>query len=348
MHSSFNQYNWSAAQVAALKNLLSNDDIRILSKSGGGNSLVYCIEANGKKWALKTYPPALPQQRNRLASELLVYQFLNSNNIDSVPSLHTFDKGERWLIIDWVDGDIPSTYSADDIAHAIRFLDDVYRLNSKATELPEAAEACLSLQILLAQINRRLENLKLIAQNEPLLDAFLKNDFSPFFEFYQQQVKLEYANYQLNINEVLAPRKRSLIPADFGFHNSLRDKSGKLYFFDFDYFGWDDPVKLLADIIWHPKMHLSESQQLQFTKGLMDIYQDDTFELRFHLTKPLFGLRWVLILLNEFIPTFWQNRQHAGTFNEDLAVVKQKQLSRAKALLLTVQQQGSAYEIPCR
>jgi hypothetical protein len=157
-----------------------------------------------------------------------------------------------------------------------------------------------------------------------------------------------YSTYHLNINEELVKIKRSLIPADFGFHNSIRDKSGKLYFFDFDYFGWDDPVKLLADIIWHPKMHLSESQQQQFIKGLTNIYQDDTFALRFYFTKALFGLRWVLILLNEFIPTLWQNRLHAGTFSEDLSIVKHRQLNQAKSLLLTVQQQGSVHEIPLR
>src|ERR1700680_1391707 len=32
---------------------------------------------------------------------------------------------------------------------------------------------------------------------------------------------------------------RSLVPSDFGFHNSLRRPDGSLAFLDFEYFGWD-------------------------------------------------------------------------------------------------------------
>ena len=40
-------------------------------------------------------------------------------------------------------------------------------------------------------------------------------------------------------------------PSDFGFHNALLKDNGKLCFLDFEYFGRDDPVKLMADFIWH-------------------------------------------------------------------------------------------------
>jgi hypothetical protein len=46
----------------------------------------------------------------------------------------------------------------------------------------------------------------------------------------------------------------------------------------------------------------------------------------------LFGLRWVLILLNEFLPARWQRRVLAGA-SEDWAAAKAAQLAGAAAFL---------------
>ena len=62
----------------------------------------------------------------------------------------------------------------------------------------------------------------------------------------------------------LAQEKRSLVPADFGFHNSLRQGDGSLAYVDFEYFGWDDPVKLTADILLHPGVPLGAAQRERF------------------------------------------------------------------------------------
>ena len=57
---------------------------------------------------------------------------------------------------------------------------------------------------------------------------------------------------------------RSLVPSDFGFHNSLRRADGTLAFVDFEYFGWDDPVKLTADILLHPGQAARPPQRRRF------------------------------------------------------------------------------------
>ena len=99
----------------------------------------------------------------------------------------------------------------------------------------------------------------------------------------------------LDFDTVLPQEQRSLVPSDFGFHNALRRPDGTLAFFDFEYFGWDDPVKLTADVLLH-------------------------------------GLRWALIVLNEFLPDCWRRRVMAGA-RESWAVAKQKQLARAHEYL---------------
>lgn len=350
MHYSFLEQGWSQDKFVKLSMLLSCQDIQIFSKKSGGNSIVYCIGNLEKKWAVKIYPPYATDQRDRLSVEKTVYEFLNQNNIPSVPNLKAYDNTERWLIIDWIDGEIPNSYSEHDIEQAIAFLKNIYELNttSQALLLPCAAEPCLSLNTLLNQIKRRFQNLLSISDQEADLSDFLINHFSPNFEHYQLQATEGFKTMLLNPDAELLQEKCSLIPADFGFHNTIRDHSGRLFFFDFDYFGWDDPVKLLADILWHPKMNLSTPQQQQFIQGLSQIYNSDCyFSLRFHYLRPLFGLRWVLILLNEFLPTYWQNRQHAQVFKNragNQAEAKQLQLIAAKHMLSQIEYIGNPYE----
>ena len=345
------QYTMPYSQLQnQLESLLSAQPLEIVNKKGGGNSVVYCVVSKDQKWAVKSYPPHVSGQRDRLAAERAVYQFLNQHQIAAVPHLKTVSESDRLLVMDWIEGDIPADYQVEDVEQCIQFIRSIHQLNSlpKALALPLAAEACLSLNILVAQVQQRLKRLQDLPEKDADLTRFLETEFIPTFDQYTQQARNGFLANKLDPEAALPQSKRSLIPADFGFHNSIRDVNGKLYFFDFDYFGWDDPVKLLADILWHPKMHLTASQKQQFIDGLADVYHTDkAFLTRFYYTWPLFGLRWTLILLNEFIPTLWQNRQHADTY-KNLAQtqheVQQMQLKRAQTLLQMVRAVECPYE----
>lgn len=333
--------------LAKVKDMLGRNDAAILTQSGGGNSVVYCVQAGGEKYAVKSYPPFAPGKRDRLAAEVMVYQFLNEHKVASVPRLIHHHADNRLLMMEWIDGDVPLSYSLNDVEQAIHFIESIAHLNSLSTarHLPMAAEACLSLSIIINQVANRLQRLQTIADSEPELMSFLLKEFIPVFMATQERARNGYRAAKLNPEAELTYKKQSLIPADFGFHNTIRDQNGKLHFFDFDYFGWDDPVKLLADILWHPKMILSDQQKQRFIGGITNVYlTDTTFLTRFQNTLELFGLRWTLIFLNEFLPEFWQNRQHAAVHaNHDEAKINQ--LKRARATLQTVQNIGSQYDI---
>src|SRR5204863_7644652 len=115
-------------------------------------------------------------------------------------------------------------------------------------------------------------------------------------------------------------------------HNALRGPAG-LTFLDFEYFGWDDPVKLTCDFLLHPGMQLAESLKQRFFAAVMPVYgADPAFAPRLSLLYPLFAARWCLILLNEFLPERWANRVHAGA-EGDWQKAKIRQLARAEDLL---------------
>lgn len=340
----FNDAYWSATQLEALQKIIACEHLSVVSKQSGGNSVVYGVSADDKLYAVKLYPPYTPGGRDRLASELAVYQFFLQQQVSMVPQLRAYCEQKRWLIIDWIDGIHLETYTPGHIQQALDFIQLTANLSQTqaAAVLPQAAEPCLSLQGLIAQIQQRLKRL-LNQSDDKSLHIFLLNEFKTAFSELHKRAIQGYKTLGLPVDCALSEDNWALIPADFGFHNILCTSAGQFYFFDFDYFGWDDPVKLLSDILWHPKMTLTDGQKKQFIAGFSTIFSSDAlFSQRFDYHFPLFGLRWVLILLNEFIAEFWQNRQHARVY-DDRAVAKTAQLQRAHALLEAVQQQTGCF-----
>jgi hypothetical protein len=92
-------------------------------------------------------------------------------------------------------------------------------------------------------------------------------------------------------------------------------------------------VKLTADILLHPGRVLTTPQRRRFRQAAERLYREDrSFAQRLDAYIQLFGLRWVLILLNEFIPERWQRRLLAGA-TESWTEAKASQLTRAKQFL---------------
>ena len=170
-------------------------------------------------------------------------------------------------------------------------------------------------------------------RGEGALASFLENDFIPVLERESVNAKAKIRAAGLDFAADLPQEWRSLVPSDFGFHNSLRRKDGSLAFVDFEYFGWDDPVKLSADILLHPGRTLAAPQRRRFRRAACQLYgADPSFAERLDAYLPLFGLRWVLILLNEFIPERWQRRVLAGA-SESWTDAKTTQLALASDFL---------------
>ena len=174
----------------------------------------------------------------------------------------------------------------------------------------------------MCQIRRRLCRL-LAIDGEPELRTFLETEVRPVVD------AAEAAEIELDAG------LRTLSPSDFGLHNMLV-RAGRPVFIDFEYFGWDDPVKLTCDVAWHPGMALPPPVAARFVRAAQALYgrDDPDFESRLRKHFPLYGLRWVMIVLNEFLPERWAVRVHAGA--ADPAVAKRRQLEKARRIMRRV------------
>jgi Phosphotransferase enzyme family len=239
------------------------------------------------------------------------------------------------VLLSWIEGQPVIEVGADDIDQACNFLAAVHALR-RTSVIPverHAAEACLSGAEVERQIEARLALLHKLPADEAELFGFLKHQFASVRLRLMAEARAKMAAIGLDFDQTLSQERRTLAPADFGFHNSLRQPDGSLAFLDFEYFGWDDPVKLTADVLLHPGTTLKPELRSRFRAAAEAIYgSDPSFRRRLGALFPLIGLRWVLILLNEFRPEYWHRRQLAG-FSGDRRDVSTRQLDRARELL---------------
>ena len=305
--------------------------------SGGRNSRIYHVRSGSREFALKQYPSRSDDPRDRLSTEVGALNLMESYRINTVPRVAGVDRERGFVLLSWIDGTAVTEIADADIDAAINFLAAIHALRNTpwTKDQPPAAEACLSGAEIERQIVDRLRLLQSL-RDEGVLASFLAKAFVPAVEREVVNAKARTRASGLDFAADLSQEWQSLVPSDFGFHNSLRQKDGSLAFVDFEYFGWDDPVKLTADIMLHPGRMLAARQRRYFRRLAEQLYgQDRSFAERLSAYLPLFGLRWVLILLNEFIPERWQRRVLAGA-NKSWADAKAAQLELASDFLASL------------
>ena len=292
---------------------------------GGGNNRVYRVEAGDEIYALKVYPSGTTDTRDRLTAESAGLAFVSRHLPDRVPVPIAVDRVHGIALYTWIAGERVGERGLADVREAAAFVRDLHavRNDQAARTLGLASEAIVGNAGVLEQIDARLIRLRGVVAHDAALAALLHERFEPELA---ARRRLDPA-----FDRLLMPY-RTLSPSDFGFHNALR-RHGSLVFIDFEYFGWDDPVKLVSDFIWHPAMNLDgEERAIWLDEAAETFGADPHYADRLRAYSPLIALRWVEIILNEFIPAVWERRVFAGQTAawED---VKERQLAKAVGIL---------------
>jgi hypothetical protein len=325
---------------------LAGGEIDALQAVGGGrNSRVYRIESAGRRYALKQYPTRSEDPRDRLGAEAAALTLMERHGIAGVPRLIAANPERGYALLSWLDGVPVTEVGEPDIDAAAAFLAALHALRHGSEIAPDrlASEACLSAAEIVRQLERRLSRLRAAPASETELHAFLDGVFVDALAATRADSSEAMRRAGLDPDAVLPPEQRSLVPSDFGFHNSLRVTDGSLVFFDFEYFGWDDPVKMTADVMLHPGCSLPASLRRRFRGRAQQVYGENPwFRRRLAAYYPLFGLRWVLILLNDFVPGALR-RVLAGT-PESWHALKQSQLAKAREFLARVRDEQDVWD----
>lgn len=304
---------------------------------GGGNSRVYRVKTpRGETLALKAYFRDTQDSRDRLGVEFGALGFLWKAGVQSIPRPLRADFQAGLGLMEYLEGVRIYTPTLEDVDSICRFLIQIHNLTCHpgADELPPASEAHFSLASITDHVQGRLDLLRGV-QPQILkssgLGRFLEKDLLPAWEVLQEEARRMW-----DFERELKPQERTLSPSDVGFHNVLRREGGDLAFLDFEYFGWDDPAKLLVDFLLHPGMELGVGLRERYAQNLLGGFALPGLGRRARLAYPLFGIKWCAILLNEFLPSHLTRRRFAATGPLNTAERQAIQLEKCRRKLQQV------------
>jgi hypothetical protein len=332
------QGDWDNADIKSLCSGEFENPIKTIEKvSNGRNAGVYRVnDVAGSSFKLKLYPPDL--QHDRLLSESLACSAINKHKTGFVPSLIKTSKSLNYAIYEWVDGDPLKDHNLADIKKSIDFLRmlDSLKISREFEGAPNASAACFSGEEIESQLRKRLEQFSVIKKKNSNLANFLDNQFSPAMERALLRAKESWPT-DLLFSQRLDKERQTLSPSDFGFHNMLKKSDGSICFLDFEYFGWDDPLKLIVDVSFHPGMALNDEDLRCWVSGALSIYGVSSIK-RLRAIWPLYALIWCLIILNEFRPQIMHRRLLANTFTPcELENFLSMQLKKARKHLVKIE-----------
>ncbi|MFT6603942.1 MAG: thiamine kinase-like enzyme, partial [Bacteriovoracaceae bacterium] len=219
----------------------------------------------------------------------------------------------------------------------LNFLNSLLELSkvSNPEVANEAADSRKSISDYIKHVERRFKDISQGVQGDARLRIakdFVLGDLNAVkdraIEKTKQLAKLNNISLQEEVNQ----SQRMLSPSDFGLHNCII-KDDTVNFIDFEYFGWDDPAKLMADFFHHVNQVVSQDFKNKLLERFSSIQEDPKlFLTRFNIILHLVEMEWILIVLNVFSEGNLERRLFASPHKKAEEIILPR-LEMAKTLV---------------
>ncbi len=294
----------------------------------GGNNRVFRVISGNSSYVLKKYFVSDKDGRDRLAAEFNFSQFLWKNGIRKIAQPFSKNCEKHSGLYQYVEGKRPgrNDVKKDYIIKAMDFIDDI---NSPALRgaalkpgrvIDMASDFCSCTEQYIDGVEKRIERISQIRVCDDATQALS--------DFLTAWLVPEWKKIRNNIcrseffETLISDLHLILSPSDFGFHNCLINGSGQMFFIDFEYAGWDDPVKLICDFFCQPEIPVS-MQFFDYCAERIHKIAGTDIAHRAEALMPLFRIKWCCIMLNDFLKSGSQRRRYAF-FDEDRRMVQLK------------------------
>jgi len=307
--------------------------------AGGANNQVYRIRGE-RDVVLKRYFQREGDHRDRFAAEHHFYQTAWGGGVKRIPEPIAWSPEAKLGLFEHVEGRslAPGEVGLEQVEQAIAL---VVEVNSRATEeqlesAPIAAEACMHVGEYHECVERRLARLEAMSPDtdaEAEAAAFVRGQLRPAWKQIDARMREEADHEYSDARTGLPLSEQCLSPSDFGFHNALQQPDGELRFFDFEYSGMDDPAKLVCDFFCQPALPAPPEHWDRFVAGLQELRRwDECFPARARWAMPACRIKWVCIMLNEFVRSEMARREFSLSA-EEVTQRQEAQLKKARKAL---------------
>lgn len=322
-----------ADAAAAIERALGSRCSEAAALKSSGNNRLYRVELeDGRLVLLKRYLVDKRDGRPRARTEFEGLGLLWDFGLRDVPEPLWLDPGKRFAVFSWLPGKPLKGVRPSDrhVLQAAGFLRRLRRVSAaprKPWSAP-AADGRSSLADYAAHIRRRLQRVRDGAKaiGNPAARRFVEDSVTPAAEAVIARLERGAADAGLSLTAPLSRAARLLSPSDFGFHNSVLGPDGRVRFLDFEYFGWDDPAKLVADLFHHAgQKPLTGPQRALFLDAFCRGWKGaPSFRRRLGLVLEPIAMEWILIILNVLSPETLERRRFADPSLDPKRLVAQR------------------------
>tara|TARA_B100001057_G_scaffold501283_1_gene623178 strand:- start:21194 stop:22183 length:990 start_codon:yes stop_codon:yes gene_type:complete len=298
-----------------IKRFNFSDIKKIRTIRSGKNSKVYKINIDKKIIVLKSY---YGDKKQRIKKEFQFYKYLNQLKIKNVVTPLFFDFKNNFVILPYITGNKIQKINDKHITQFSNFINKINQKKVGSKKIKLAVEGINNRKDYITICNNRIKKLKTVNKKSLInrkFHSFLNKKIIPKFETIKNELNKKKIFH--DISHKLNKKDMIISPSDFGFHNAIESKK-KIFFFDFEYAGYDDPVKLICDFYCQPNQKVSHKQKEKFKKLIIRKYKTHK-KLDYLISQllPLHYLKWCCIILNEFIIAKSLIRNHAGHLKND-------------------------------
>jgi len=276
----------------------------------GGNSTVTRITHDGTAYALKDYSRRA-DGGIRMGREFIALSYLHPRYPHRFARPVAMSSATRRALHTWLPG-APATLDQQSLAALLSVLTELHegRTDPWAARLPPATDAATAPADIAHQVDQRLTRLR-TSTSRGLHDT---------------AARVQRAIGHLSRwDPAPAAASLTLSLSDAGAHNLLAD-ADRYHCVDCEFFGWDDPHKLVCDCLLHPRSHWDRTSAERFLDHVTGIYRlDESRLVSFH---GWLAAKWVTIVLARL-----ERMEGSGTVDSSVDAMDDPDIQRLLRIL---------------
>ncbi len=319
-----NLKNLNHTPTSSVLGFLEAHDLRkaeLFMLKGGRNSIVYLVKSSSRRYVLKKYPDISYDIRDRIGTEIQVLNFLRKKDIRNISRPISWNFQSKIALFDYVEGELIKTATDDLFASVLYFLEKLIFVakDPRAHSLPNASEACFSIQSHFNLVFSRLSDLEDLIENVPVeheISKWISMNLRPSIE--KTLANILTSAPQRLVSETIPLSQKIISPSDVGIHNMLRIDD-QYVFLDFEYAGWDDLAKFTVDWILQPDNLLEVQSAFNFLRGIVNLVPDrQIFISRIAILLDIYRIKWCVIMFSSLLRNYSEktNNQVENVFDK--------------------------------
>ena len=286
-------------------------------KRDGNNKIIRFEDINHQKYILKKYSK-VDDSFSTLKTEYEALKLLEEAKLP-VPKAYFLDPIQGLAIYENIESSKNSPSKEVIIRDFSKILNSLHRLSKSSTlsQFFMARDFRDKTSDYKGHVLRRLMQIEAGCKSDPKfgrIQDYLEQTFRPLHQIVLERYEQNLTKFSIDETKTISKNQKILSPSDFGMHNAIFNSQNSFTFIDFEYFGWDDPVKLIADFLHHAGQDsITQEDRLDILKNFAQTSSlDSDFFKRLSTVLDLVGLEWILIILNIANPDVLKRRIYAN------------------------------------